>query len=202
VFLSSYLKNKRRGTCMLDTAQQFWRISPHFLGAFAKLRKATVSFLVSVYPSVLMEHLGSHWTEFNEIWYLSIFLKSVEKIQISLKYGKNNGYFTWRPIYIYDHISLSSYKNEKCFIKKLQIKSKHTYCFQWFFLNKKNAVWVVWLIHIAYWIPDATDTRSKCVHLLLYHGYNGCVNWPQWYVYTYMACLFILLKTKNILNHV
>jgi len=41
-----------------------------------------------------MEQLDSHWTEFNEIWYLSIYLKSVEKIQILLKTQKNSGYFT------------------------------------------------------------------------------------------------------------
>jgi len=28
-------------------------------------------------PSVRMEQLGSHWTDFNKIWYLTIFLKSV-----------------------------------------------------------------------------------------------------------------------------
>jgi len=36
-----------------------------------------------------------------------MFRKFVEKIQVSLKSDKNNGYFTWRPIYIFDHISLS-----------------------------------------------------------------------------------------------
>jgi len=43
-----------------------------FLGAFAKLRKATISFGMSV----RMEQLGSHWTDFHEIWYLGIFRKS------------------------------------------------------------------------------------------------------------------------------
>jgi len=32
----------------------------------------------------------------------------VEKIQVSLKFDKNNGYFTWRSVYIYDNISVSS----------------------------------------------------------------------------------------------
>jgi len=36
------------------------------------------------------------------------FFKSVEIIQVSLKSDNNNGYFTWRPVCIYDHISLSS----------------------------------------------------------------------------------------------
>jgi hypothetical protein len=34
--------------------------------------------------------------------------KSVEKIQVWLKSDKNNGYFTWRPTYIYDIISQNS----------------------------------------------------------------------------------------------
>jgi hypothetical protein len=42
-----------------------------FLGAFEKLRKATVSFIMllclSVRPSVHIEELGSHWTDFYEI---------------------------------------------------------------------------------------------------------------------------------------
>jgi len=48
-----------------------------------------------------MEHLGSHWTDFHEILYVSIFRKSVEKIQVLLKVKKNNGYFTRRPIFIF-----------------------------------------------------------------------------------------------------
>jgi hypothetical protein len=71
-----------------------------FLGAFAKLRKATVSFVLSVclFAFVRMELLGCHWTGFHEIWYFSIFRKSVEKIQVSLKSDMNNGYFTWNPV--------------------------------------------------------------------------------------------------------
>jgi len=42
-----------------------------FFGAFSKLRKATVSFVVSVCLSVClsirMEQLGPHWTGFREI---------------------------------------------------------------------------------------------------------------------------------------
>jgi len=32
---------------------------------------------------------------------MSVFQKSVKKIQALLKSEKNNGYFTWRPIYIF-----------------------------------------------------------------------------------------------------
>jgi hypothetical protein len=87
-----------------------------FLNAFAKLRKGTISFVMSVRPSVRMEQLGSHWTNFREIWYLISFRKSVEKIQIWWKSNNNNRYFMgWKPKYVSDHISLNSSSNGKCF---------------------------------------------------------------------------------------
>jgi len=45
---------------------------------------------------------------FDEIRYLKIFWKYVEKKEASLEYGKNKEYFTWRPMRSYDNISLKS----------------------------------------------------------------------------------------------
>jgi len=42
------------------------------------------------------EHLGSKRANFHEILHFIIFRKFVEEIQVSLKYEKNSGYFTWR----------------------------------------------------------------------------------------------------------
>jgi hypothetical protein len=53
-----------------------------FLVAFANLRKANVSFVMSVRPSVRMEKLGSQCKELYETLSCSIFRKSVEKIQV------------------------------------------------------------------------------------------------------------------------
>ena len=77
----------------------FWAHSQNF-------EKRLLS-VVFVCPSVRMEHLASHWMDFSEIWYLLIFGKSFKKIQLSLKSDKKEC-FTWRPIYIFNHISLSS----------------------------------------------------------------------------------------------
>jgi len=56
-----------------------------------------------------MEQLGSHWTDFHEIWYLSIFRKkNLKKIQISLKSENDNEHFTWKPTDIFYHISVNS----------------------------------------------------------------------------------------------
>jgi hypothetical protein len=59
-------------------------------------------------PSVRMEHFDSHWKDFHEIWYLSIFRKYVWKIQVWLKSDKNNGYMTWRHMYVYGNMLLNS----------------------------------------------------------------------------------------------
>jgi len=40
-----------------------------------------------------MEQLDSHWTDFHEIQYLSIFQKQFDEIQVTLKSDKNGGYF-------------------------------------------------------------------------------------------------------------
>jgi hypothetical protein len=47
--------------------------------------------MMSARSFVGMKQLGSPLTDFHEIWYFSIFRKSVEKIQIELKSDKNNG---------------------------------------------------------------------------------------------------------------
>jgi hypothetical protein len=44
-----------------------------FLGAFEKCGKVTMSFVMSVHPSVGMVQLASNWTDFYKNWYLRIF---------------------------------------------------------------------------------------------------------------------------------
>jgi hypothetical protein len=56
-----------------------------FLGAFAKLRKATIIFIMSI----RMEQL-TPLHRLQEIQFLSIFRKCVEQVQVSLKHDKNN----------------------------------------------------------------------------------------------------------------
>ena len=50
-----------------------------FLGAYAKLQKATISLVISVRPFAHMEQLDPNWKDFREISYLIIFRKCVEK---------------------------------------------------------------------------------------------------------------------------
>jgi len=65
-----------------------------FLGAFVKLRRATISFVMSAYPPVRMKKFGSHMKDFHEILFLRIFRKTVKRNEVSLQSDKNKGYFT------------------------------------------------------------------------------------------------------------
>jgi len=62
-----------------------WSISRHSMEVkflpecFKGIRKISKSC-----PSVRMEQFGSHWTDFYEIWFLSI-LENLERIQVSFK---------------------------------------------------------------------------------------------------------------------
>ena len=65
-----------------------------FLDAFAKLRKAIISFVISLavcpHGTTRLPLDGFSWNLIFE----NFVLKYVEKIQLSLKSGKNSGYFT------------------------------------------------------------------------------------------------------------
>jgi hypothetical protein len=157
-------------------------VLPWFIGAFANLRKATISFIVSVRPSVRIEQLGSHWRDFLQIWYLSIFRKSAEKIQISLKSYKNNGYFTWIPIHFWSY--LIHFLKWEIFHKNVvqKIKTTHILCLITFFLENRAVVEInleitvksgrpemtIWRMRIACGIPKATNTHSQYVILIAF----------------------------------
>jgi hypothetical protein len=82
--------------------------NPRILGAFAKLRKATIrlamSVCLSVRPSVPMKQLGSLSTDFIKFDIWGLFENLSQNIKCH-KMTRINGYFTWRPMYINDNIS-------------------------------------------------------------------------------------------------
>lgn len=62
------------------------------LDPLAKLREVKItSSCLSVHLSVLRYQLGSHFTDFLEIWHWGLLLKSVEKIQVWINREKISG---------------------------------------------------------------------------------------------------------------
>ena len=55
-------------------------------------KRLLVSSCLSVRPSLRIEQLGSHWTDFHEIWYLSIFRKLPRKFTLTRITGTLHGY--------------------------------------------------------------------------------------------------------------
>jgi len=68
-----------------------------FSGAFAKLRKATTSFVMAVYTTVrplAWNNSGRSVRIFRKFDVRPFVEKSAKKIQVSFRSNKNNGYFT------------------------------------------------------------------------------------------------------------
>jgi hypothetical protein len=95
--------------------------------------------------------------------------KSVDKIQVSLKSDRSNGYFTWRPIYIFGHISHSFFRTRNVSEKIVEKIKTHIFCSVIFFFFRKSCrLWgnvekycragrasndnVIWRMHITCWI--------------------------------------------------
>jgi hypothetical protein len=81
---------------------QFWLVR-----RFRKI--ATISSVLSVCPSIhphgttQLQMDGFSWK-----FIFEYFSKICREIRVLLKSDKNNGYFTWKQTYIFDHISLIS----------------------------------------------------------------------------------------------
>ena len=108
--------------------------------------------------------LGSHWTDFHEIWYVSIFRNFFEKNQVALRSDKNNGYFTWRPINIFDHISIDHLFSEwEMFQTKFVTEIKtHILCSITFFAKSYR----LWDLKIYFKVRQTTDDMAHA-HLTL-----------------------------------
>ena len=124
-----------------------------------------------------MKQLGSPWTDFHEICFLSIFKKSEEKIQVPWRLYKNNGYFTWRPTFYTQLLwYLATFFVEWEMLQTKFIENIKTHIFSlifFFFENRafyeimwKNMVgsdrpqMTTWLVRIGYWITKATNTHT------------------------------------------
>jgi len=85
-----------------------------YLGSFAKLQRATMSFVISVrlsvHPQGTTLFLFDRFS-LNLTFHLG-FLESVEKIQSSLKCDRINASFRRRQMYLYGSICLNCFENE------------------------------------------------------------------------------------------
>jgi hypothetical protein len=95
-------------------------------------KRLLASTCLSVCP-VRMKILVPTGSAFMKFCYFCIFLKSVAEIQDSVRSDKKNDYFTKRPIYIIDHISLVILRMRDVSERVLEKKKTHILFFLMFF---------------------------------------------------------------------
>ena len=131
--------------CVLCGSQNKQRLFPYtaltdwILGAFEKLRKATISFVMSVCLSVRVDQLGSHRKNFHVILYLKIFRNTVNKLKIHSDFIKRN--FTWRPLRNFYHNLARFFLEWKTFQTNVVEEIKKQILFSITFFRKLCLLW-------------------------------------------------------------
>jgi len=164
-----------------------------FLGAFAKLRKATISFM-SVRPSAWNSvHIRWIFTKFG-IWALFEILSRKFRCHHNLTIITG---FLHEALYTFMIISRSIILRMRNISYKLVEKMKtHIVCSITFFFRKSCLLWhnvgicgtakqatndnTTWLCMLDNWKPE-THTQNM-QHLSFFHGNTGYVNAPHYYV--------------------
>ena len=153
-----------------------------------------------------MEQLGSHSTDFHEIWYLRVFRKYVEKIQLSLKSDENNS-TAHEDRHTFLIISRSVLLRMRNFSDRTCTENENPhFVFGNFFENRTvyDIMWAnivqwgspqitVWRMRIACWIPKATNTHSQYVTLIAFPPQQRLHEHASMLRYTYVVVLFVCL---------
>ena len=161
------------------------------------MRKATISFVMSVCPYDRMEQLGSYCTDFHEIWYWRIFFES-----LSWQFNFHSCP-TWITGSLHEHVCTFMIISRWNLLRVSNVSHKTFkgnqnphFTFSDFFFPPENfavyEMWkntvepdwpqiIIWRTRIAGWIPKATNRHAEYA-ILLFHGNNGYMNASECYV--------------------
>jgi hypothetical protein len=81
------VRNPSKGCYQFVSVKNLGEFCHAFYGAFAKWRKATISYVVSVRLSARMEQIGSHWADFEKNLIFETFF--FENLSRKSKFHKN-----------------------------------------------------------------------------------------------------------------
>ena len=114
----------------------------HSTGAFAKLRKVTISFVTSFSTQNKSAPTGRI---FIKLRHLRIFRKCVQKIQVTPKSYKNNGHFTYIIISCWIFLKITNASDKICRENQSNFKSSKILfrksCRLWDNVEKRECAW-------------------------------------------------------------
>ena len=144
-----------------------WQIQENlqFLGAFAKLRKATISFVMSFCLS-FSPH-GTLWLPlegFSLFLFWPFFKRSVKRILVLLELEKNDRYFTWIPICTFMLVFRWILLRMRNVSGKSCRENQKRFYFKLFFFQKQSRSWdtVEKYFRAGQATDDNTELKSKC----------------------------------------
>jgi hypothetical protein len=140
-------KNKLWTCCIL------WQI--------AKFRNTTISFVVSLCSSVVVEQLYNDRKDFSKIWYFKFYRKSVKKLNFSLNFDKNNrtlheGRYTFLNISYWIILRMRNLSHKIC---RENQNTHFVFSNFYFFLGYCAVCGVIWK-NIAK--PDLPQMTTRC----------------------------------------
>jgi len=137
--------------------RQVRRSLHRLLDALAKLRKATIIFVMSVRQSVRTEQLGCQWTDVREIWF-DYFSKICREISSIFKSDKKTN------IHLWSHLAQFFVQWEMSDIKVVEKIKTHILCSITFFSRKSGRFWDnVEKYCIARQAGDVNTIRPMCI---------------------------------------
>ena len=174
-------ENVKINICKRNVLSVVHGTKTRFFGAFANLRKATISFVVSVRTSV-RQH-GATWFPldgFSWNFIFEDFSKICPENSNFIKSDKNNVYFTWRPICVYvisrwillrmknvsgtrvrenlnTHFMFSNFFFKNCAFYEIMWKNV---------AERGRPQMIIWRMLNAWWIPKDTNAHTGCVILI------------------------------------
>ena len=179
---------------------------PHFWARFAKLRKATINFVMSV--RVRME--SNAWLPLDGFSWNLIF-------QYSKICRENSSFVTigqeWQIFYMKTDICTFMIISRSVLLRMRTVSDKRwrenqntnlssKTCFRksrrlWGNVEEYFRSWrpqmTIRRMRTACWITKATNTHSKCVTILFFHSNNSCTKAPQCYFTCALPVLFSLI---------
>jgi len=100
--------------------------------------------------------------DIHDIWYLSIYRKCIEKIQVSLKCDQNDGFFTCRPItfMIISRSILLRLRN----VSDISCRGSEMIWKNVVELDRPQMT--IWRMRIACWMPKTTNMHSEYIIII------------------------------------